>query len=356
MGESHPEGEDPPEESREAAGGASGPRSARQSSSEAQRSGSGGGTSSSDGGNSRKRLRDPAFKSGYTPPAKVQAGRFSYATAAAGGDRLVFVRLDGSALAKEDISNLGTKVNLATLEAIDAGQLHEVPDVETTAMTRLGLEVISKDARSSALVKKCAAKVNLVALTAEELEEQERPLRKYSGFMRGDANANLTKDALQALVNYQIKTKRMEGRLRVDKLVRTDTGCIIWLAADRRAEESLGQVGGILTIGFAGRVKFTAAQRGEGEKNEDRRQALTGEAEALETRTRQIKEELAKITAEENCRQFSQLEVQEGSTHANSSARPDSQEEGEGTPANIPMILEGGEGDGRGSEASSPHC
>ncbi len=52
----------------------------------------------------RKRARDPMKTSGFTLPKKQVTGstQFSYAAAVEGGQRVVLVSLDGTALAKED--------------------------------------------------------------------------------------------------------------------------------------------------------------------------------------------------------------------------------------------------------------
>ena len=63
---------------------------------------------------------------------------------------------------------------------------------------QLGLEIKVKLAH---LVRTCVAKVNLMALTREELEVLKRLLRRFSTFMCGDANRRLTKEALHLMVN-----------------------------------------------------------------------------------------------------------------------------------------------------------
>ncbi len=75
-----------------------------------------------------------------------------------------------------------------TLDALAKKEFHNVPEVLEAKPTKLGLEVKVRDSKS--------AKVNLRALTEEELEVLERPLRRYSGLMCGDTNASLTKEAM----------------------------------------------------------------------------------------------------------------------------------------------------------------
>ncbi len=70
----------------------------------------------------------------------------------------------------------------------------------------------------------CAAKINLRALLAEELEVLERPLRRYSNFLRGDANTSLTREAMQLMVDGQVHLRGIEGRILVDRLIRTEKG------------------------------------------------------------------------------------------------------------------------------------
>ncbi len=70
----------------------------------------------------------------------------------------------------------------------------------------------------------CPAKVNLRALLAEEFEVLERPLRRYSGFMHGDANASLTREAMQLMVDGQVHLRGIKGRILVDRLIRTEKG------------------------------------------------------------------------------------------------------------------------------------
>ena len=137
----------------------------------------------------RKRARDPTATSGFTPPNKQATGstRFSYAAAVEGGERVVLVSLDGTALTKEDPRLLGDTVNKWTLDALAKEECHNVPGIIEAKPTKLGLEVRVRDSESAHLVRMCAAKINLRALTTEELEVLEKPLRRYSGFMHGDA-------------------------------------------------------------------------------------------------------------------------------------------------------------------------
>ena len=105
----------------------------------------------------------------------------------------------------------------------------------------------------------------------------ERPLRRYSGFMRGDANASLTKEAMQLMVDGQKHLRGIEGRMLVDRLIRTQQGCILWLCLDQEEEDGMARMDGTISLGFAGRVKFQAAGRGPGEKMEEQRERLQQE-------------------------------------------------------------------------------
>ncbi len=117
---------------------------------------------------------------------------------------MVLVSLDGTTLTKEDPKLLGEVVNKWTMDALAKKEFHNVPEVIDTMPTKLGLEVRVRDSKSAHLVRMCPAKVNLRALPAEELGVLEMPLRRYSGFMRGDANASLTKEAMQLMVDSQM--------------------------------------------------------------------------------------------------------------------------------------------------------
>ncbi len=203
--------------------------------------------------------------------------RFSYAVAVEGGERLVLVSLDGTALTKEDPRLLREAVNKWTLDTLTRKELHNVPEVLNAKPTKLGVEVRVRDSKSAHLVRMCAAKVNLRALTAEELEVLERPLRRYSGFMRGDANASLTKEAMQLMVDGQKHLRGIEGRMLVDRLIRIQQGCILWLCLDQEEEDGMARMDGTISLGFAGRVKFQAAGRGPGEKMEEQRERLQQE-------------------------------------------------------------------------------
>ncbi len=121
-----------------------------------------------------------------------------------GDERVVLVSLDGTALTKEDPKLLGEAVNKWTLDALTRKEYHNVPEVLDTRPMKLGLEVRVRDSKLLHLVRICAAKVSLRALTAEELEVLERPLRRYSDFMCGHANASLTKEAMQLMVDGQV--------------------------------------------------------------------------------------------------------------------------------------------------------
>ncbi len=52
----------------------------------------------------------------------------------------------------------------------------------------------------------------------------ERPLRRYSDFLQGDANTSLTREAMQLMVDGQVHLRGIEGRILVDRLIRTEKG------------------------------------------------------------------------------------------------------------------------------------
>ncbi len=257
----------------------------------------------------RKRARDPTSTSGLTPPNKQATGstRFSYAAAVEGDKRVVLVSLDGTALTKEDPRLLGEAVNKWTLDSLAKKEFNKVPEVLDAKPTKLGLEVKVRDSKSAHLVRMCATKVNLRALTAEELEVLERPLRRYSGFMRGDANASLTKEAMQLMVDGQRHLRGIEGRILVDRLIRTDKGCILWLCLDEEAEDGLARIDGIINLGFAGRVKFQAAGRGPAEKLEEQRECLQQEQRNLQDQQEALAEKLAVVNSQITSGVVSQL-------------------------------------------------
>ena len=220
---------------------------------------------------------------------------------------MVLVSLDGTALTKEDPRLLGEAVNKWTLNALARKEFHNVPEVLDAKPTKLGLEVRVRDSKSAHLVRMCAAKVNLRALTAEELAVLERPLRRYSGFMRGDANASLTKEAMQLMVDGQAHLRGIGGRILVDRLIRTDKGCILWLCLDEEAEDGMARIDGTISLGFAGRVKFQAAGRGPGEKLEEQRERLQQEQRKLQDQQEALVEKLAAINSQINSGILSQL-------------------------------------------------
>ncbi len=143
----------------------------------------------------------------------------------------------------------------------------------------------------------CAAKVNLRALTVEELEVLERLLRRYSGFMCGDANESLTKEAMQLMVDGQMHLRGIEGRILVDRLIRTEKGCILLLCLDQEAEDGMARMEGTISLGFAGRVKFQGAGRGPGEKLEEQRERLQQEQRKLHDQQEALAEKLAVINS-----------------------------------------------------------
>ncbi len=103
----------------------------------------------------RKRARDPTTTSGFTPPNKQATGstRFSYAAAVEGGESVVLVSLDGTALTKEDPRLLGEAVNKWTLDALARKEFHNVPEVLDAKPTKLRLEVRVRDSKSAHLVR-----------------------------------------------------------------------------------------------------------------------------------------------------------------------------------------------------------
>ncbi len=133
-----------------------------------------------DSDDKRKRARDPTTTSEFTPPNKqaTRSTRFSYATAVEGGERVVLISLDGTALTKEDPKLLGDAVNKWTLDALAKKEFHNDPKVLDARPTKLGLEVRVNYSKSAHLVRMCATKVSLRALTAEKLDMCRRG---YSG-------------------------------------------------------------------------------------------------------------------------------------------------------------------------------
>ena len=265
----------------------------------------GGSTANTSSTTGRKRGRDTSNKSGLTPPTKMANTRFSYASAANGGQRVVLVRLDGTTLMKADATALGGRVNQWSLEMASRKDFHEIPEISEVRATTLGLEVTTQDAKSASIVRKLAAKENLRALTDEEVAEAEKPRHKYSGFMRGEANANLTVEAIQLLVDAQKVIKGIDGTLLVNRVARTDTGCIVWMLLDAEAVNSMATLDYTLNLGFSGQVKLNATANKEGGDNlEGRKKALIQEKSLLDKRQKQIDESLSAVVTELNSRQF----------------------------------------------------
>ncbi len=111
---------------------------------------------------------------------------------------------------------LGEAINKWTLDVLARKEFHDVCEILIARPTKLGINVKVKDKKLAHIVRVCVGKVNIMALMAEELEMLGRPLRKFSGFMQGDANANLTKEALQLMVDGQRPLKDIQGRNLVD--------------------------------------------------------------------------------------------------------------------------------------------
>ncbi len=108
------------------------------------------------------------------------------------------------------------------------------------------------------------------ALTAEELEVLERPLKKYSGFMCGDTNANLTNEATQLM--HGERSQALEGFGREDSgrpPHKNGEGLHLYLCMDPEAddpeaeERSMARIDSTINLGFAGRVRFQAAGRSQ---------------------------------------------------------------------------------------------
>ncbi len=230
-----------------------------------------------------------------------------YAAAVEGSERVVLVSLDGTALTKEDPKLLGEAVNKWTLDALTRKECNNVPEVLDTRPMKFGLEVRVRDSKLSHLVRMCAAKVSLRALTAEELEVLERPLRRYSGFMCGHANASLTKEAMQLMVDGQVHLRGIGGRILVYRLIRTNKSCILWLSLDEEAREGMARIDGTISLGLAGHMKFQAAGRGSREKLEEQRERLQQEQRKLLDQQEALIEKLAAINGQINSGIFSQL-------------------------------------------------
>ncbi len=79
---------------------------------------------------------------------------------------------------------------------------------------------------------------------------------------------------LQLIVDDQKHLKDIGGRILVDRVCRTDRGCILWLCVNPDAEESTARNDGIISLGLAGRVKFHTAGLGPGEKLEQQKEQL----------------------------------------------------------------------------------
>ncbi len=140
--------------------------------------------------------------------------------------------------------------------------------------------------------------VNLWALTVEELEVLERPVRRYSGFMSGDKNANFTKEAMQLMVDGQVHLRDIAGKILVNHLIRTERGCIFWLCLHQEAEKGMALINGAINLGFAGRVKFLATGPGPGKKMEEQRERLQQEQHKLQDQQEALTQKVAVINGQ----------------------------------------------------------
>ncbi len=188
-------------------------------------------------------------------------------------------------------------------------ECHNVLEVLYARPAMLGLEVKVRDSKSSHLVNMRATKVKMRALTEEELEVLERPLRRYTCFMHGDANASLTKEAIQLTVDSQVPLRGIEGRILVDRLIRTEKGCILWFCLDQVVREGMARSDGTISLSFAGRVKFLAAGRGPDKKLEEQRERLQQEQSKWHDQQEALVKNLAAVNSQITSGIVSQLVV-----------------------------------------------
>ncbi len=183
---------------------------------------------------------------------------------------------------------------------MDSGLAHQkgVPEVLEASPIKLELEVKVRDSKSAHLVRRCTSKVNLMTLTAEELEVVERPLQIYSSLIRGDTNTSLTKEAMNLMVDGQMHQRGIERRILVDRLIRTEKGCILWLCLDQDAEESMARIDGTINLGFASRVRCHAAGLGPCKKLEEQREHFHQEQHKLHEQHKAIEEKLTVINSQ----------------------------------------------------------
>ncbi len=109
------------------------------------------------------------------------------------------------------------------------------------------------------------------------------------------------------MVNGQMHLRGIEGRILVNRLIRTDKGCIMWLCLDEEAEDGMARMDVTINLGFAGRVKFQAAGRGPGEKLEEQRERLQQEQRKLQDQQEALVVKLAAINSQINSELVSQL-------------------------------------------------
>ncbi len=109
------------------------------------------------------------------------------------------------------------------------------------------------------------------------------------------------------MVDGQVHLRGIGGRILVDRLIRTDKGCILWLCLDEEAGEGMARIEGTISLGFTGRVKFQAAGRGPGEKLEEQRERLQQEQCKLQDQQEALIEKLAAINSQINSGILSQL-------------------------------------------------
>ncbi len=109
------------------------------------------------------------------------------------------------------------------------------------------------------------------------------------------------------MVDGQVHLRGIGGRILVDRLIRTEKGCILWLCLDEEAEERMARIDGTFSLGFAGRVKFQAAGRGPGEKLEEQREHLQQDQRKLQDQQAAFVEKLAAINSQINSGILSQL-------------------------------------------------
>jgi len=243
---------------------------------------------------SRKRERESATPSGFTPEAKkaqsgpkegsskpppVKAPKVTYAVVSGGND-LVVRNNDGSAPTAAQEKQLSVQFNEELCKLLEKGE-DWCPAFNSWSRRAHGIAVNVPDERTVRWLKAKFSNLGYSVCTRKEYNDSRRT--RLTGFLRGAISENLSDKAINLITSSMLKMRKVpDGSFTVGKLEKTEAGGILPLYVDDAAMEVMAGFNYTIPIGTAGLVVFQDVRRkGSARKLEAQEAVLSQRLEDL---------------------------------------------------------------------------